>query len=142
MGVIRTSFLISAVLVMLPSPPESRDSKPADKQVASATQFVGAALNSVADLDSFCVDHEGVCGTTGYLFERLELKARYNLALLYGWASADLIQTSPLANQANADPILTGSASKLSGRTGASRNTLRLDDLIPAWRGPQISRES
>jgi hypothetical protein len=68
---------------------------------------------------------------------RLEAKALYNIGLLYGWAKSDLAGTvSPLANQANADPIFTGSATKLSG----PKNTLRLDDLIPAWRGPQSSK--
>jgi hypothetical protein len=38
------------------------------------------------------------------------------------------------------DPIMTGSAIRLAAQRGdASHNTLRIDDLIPSWRGPAKS---
>lgn len=145
MGAIRTSILVLAIAVMLPSPPESRQKPHAQTaETAPATEFVGAAIDAVVDLEPFCAQQEGVCVTAGYLFGRLEAKARYNIGLLYDWARSDHVGgvSSPLANQANADPILTGSATRPSRRTGASHNTLRVDDLIPAWRGPQGSTKS
>jgi hypothetical protein len=145
MGVIRTSLLVLAIAVMLPSPPESRQKPHAQRaEAAPATEFVGAAIGAVVDLDPFCARQEGVCVTAGYLFGRLEAKAWYNIGLLYDWARSDHVGgvTSPLANQANADAIMTGSATRLPRRTGASHNTLRVDDLIPAWRGPRQSTKS
>jgi hypothetical protein len=143
MGIIRTSLLIMAVAVMLPSPPEIRQLYSQKKtEVAPTTHAVGTALNSVVDLKPICAKQEDVCDTAGYLLERLEAKARYNFGLLYDWARSDGAEAaSPLANQASADPILTGSAAKVSSRKTSSHNTLRLDDLIPAWRGPGQSTE-
>jgi hypothetical protein len=143
MGIIRTSLLVLAVAIMLPSPPEVRPHAQS-AQTAPATEFVGAAIEAVVDLDPFCAPREEVCETAGYLLGRLEAKARYNIELLYDWASSDHAgeAASPMANQAYADSIMTESASRLLGRKSASHNTLRLDDLIPAWRGPPGSTKS
>src|SRR5688572_20784865 len=125
MGVIRTSLLVLAVAVMLPSPPESRQKPHSQKaETAPATEFVGAAIDAVVDLEPFCARQEGVCVTAGYLLGRLEAKAWYNIGLLYDWARSDQVGggSSPLANQANADPIVTGSATRLFRRTGTSHN--------------------
>jgi hypothetical protein len=139
MGIVRTSLLVMAVVVMLPSPPEIRQLYSQKKsEVAPTTHLVGTAINAVVDLNPICAKQEGVCDTAGYLLGRLEAKARYNIGLLYDWARSDPAHdlASPLANQASADPIRTGSATKVSGGTQGPHNTLRLDDLIPAWRGP------
>jgi hypothetical protein len=137
MSVIRTSLLVLAIAVMLPSPPETHEPKLTKQNNAPTATLVGTAIDSVVDLEPICAGQETVCVTAGYLLGRLEAKALYNIGLLYGWAKSDLAGTvSPLANQANADPIFTGSATKLSG----PKNTLRLDDLIPAWRGPRSSK--
>jgi hypothetical protein len=130
MGVIRTSMLVLAVAVMLPSPPENRQ---------AGTQIVKSAIHAMSDLGVFCTG-EGVCTTAEYVLGRIEAKARYNLNLLYAWASQPAEAFTPLANQASADPLTTGSATRLAaGKAEASQNTLRIDDLIPSWRGPSGS---
>jgi hypothetical protein len=143
MGAIRTTLLVLAIAAMLPSPPEEREAQSGPKAKADARDtYVGAAVDTVADLVPFCGQHEIVCGTARYLLARIEVKARYNFDLLYDWARSEHVgaRLPPLANQAKADPIPTGTAARLSERVKGPRNTLRLDDLIPAWRGPGASQ--
>jgi hypothetical protein len=137
MRAIRIFLLLIAIAALLPSPPYSRQARM--KAPAPGT-YVGQALDGVVDLDPFCAERESVCTTAGYLVGKLEAKALYNIGLLYSWAKSEHAgQVSPLANQAAADPMTTGSSSKLFRQSKSSHNTLRLDDLIPAWRGPEAS---
>ena len=61
------------------------------------------------------------------------------MRLLYDWASESSGEpvASPLGNQAGADPMTTG-ATQMAAADGKpeSQSTLRLDDVIPAWRAP------
>lgn len=130
MGAIRTSVLVMAVAVMLPSPPESGQ---------SGSLLVHSAIRAMSNLGVLCTG-KNECTTAEYVLGRIEAKARYNLTLLYAWASHPEEDLAPTANQAGVDPIMTGSAIRLAARRGdAAHNTLRIDDLIPSWRGPAKS---
>jgi hypothetical protein len=130
MGAIRTSVLVMAVAVMLPSPPESGQ---------SGSLLVHSAIRAMSNLGVLCTG-KNECTTAEYVLGRIEAKARYNLTLLYAWASHPEEDLAPTANQARVDPIMTGSAIRLAAQRGdASHNTLRIDDLIPSWRGPAKS---
>jgi hypothetical protein len=99
--------------------------------------IVGAALETLVDLDPLCEGREGVCTTAGYLIGRVEAKALYNIGLLYGWARSEHIgrEVSPLGNQADAGGTASRRATMVSDGK-RPQNTLRLDDFIPEWRGP------
>jgi hypothetical protein len=128
MGAIRTSMLVLAVAVMLPSPPENRQ---------SGSLLVHSAIRAMSNLGVLCTGKDE-CTAAEYVLGRIEAKARYNLNLLYAWASHPEEELAPIANQARADPIMTGSAMRLAAhKADASQNTLRIDDLIPSWRGPR-----
>jgi hypothetical protein len=137
MRAIRIFLLLLAMAALLPSPPSSKQARVKEPEPGS---YVGQALDGIVDFEPFCAERENVCSTAGYLVSKLEAKALYNIGLLYDWAKSDHAgQVSPLKNQASADPIRTGSTGKLFGQNKSSHNTLRLDDLIPAWRGPKAS---
>jgi hypothetical protein len=131
MGAIRTSMLVMAVAVMLPSPPESGQ---------SGSLLVHSAIRAMSNLGVLCTGKDE-CTTAEYVLGRIEAKARYNLILLHAWARHPEENLAPIANQARADPIMTGSAIRLASQRGdaAPQNTLRIDDLIPSWRGPAKS---
>ena len=130
MGAIRSSLLVMAVAVMLPSPPQSGQ---------SGSLLVHSAIRAMSNLGVLCTG-KNECTTAEYVLGRIEAKARYNLTLLYAWASHPEGDLPPIANQAGVDPIMTGSAIRLAAQRGdASQNTLRIDDLIPSWRGPAKS---
>jgi hypothetical protein len=131
MGAIRTSMLVMAVAVMLPSPPESGQ---------SGSLLVHSAIRTMSNLGVLCTGKDE-CTTAEYVLGRIEAKARYNLNLLYAWASHPEEKLAPIANQASVDPMMTGSATRLAGdKADASQNTLRIDDLIPSWRGPSQAK--
>ncbi len=131
MGAIRTSMLVLAVAVMLPSPPENRQ---------SGSLLVHSAIRAMSNFGVLCTGKDE-CTTAEYVLGRIEAKARYNLNLLYAWASHPEEDLAPIANQARVDPIITGSAMRLAtGKGDASQNTLRIDDLIPSWRGPSQAK--
>lgn len=139
MGAVRTTLLVFAIVAMLPSPPEEEVAGGFGAKNARPATYAGAAIGDVFNLDPICTGREGVCKTAGYLIGRLEAKARYNFDLLYAWARSEYAGggPAPFANQAQSDPIATGTISRFSQWMQPEQNTLRLDDLIPAWRGPQ-----
>jgi hypothetical protein len=132
MRVIWTVFLVLAVAVMLPSPPKSPKHQAAT-QAQPTNTYVGQAIDTIVDLEPLCEKQEGVCTTATYLIGQVEAKALYNIGLLYEWARSEHVgvDASPLGNQAEARGL---KPTKVSGRNLG--NTLKLDDLIPRWRGP------
>jgi hypothetical protein len=134
MRIIPMVLLLVAIAAMLPSPPESRKHKAQIKPQPQET-LVGSAIGTVVDLDPLCARQEGVCTTAAYVLKHVEDKALYNIGLLYEWARSEHvdIDPSPLGNQALLNSL---KPTKVARRQSAG-NTLRLDDLLPRWRGPQ-----
>ena len=143
MRIIRTIVVLSGITAFMPSPPE--DAGQAGQNVAKSngadTGYFQVATNTFSDLAAFCMRQPRVCETAGFVAHKLELKAKYGVRLIYDWANE--ANTSPssalqpdLAN--GSDPIETGTMKLASTKQQplASQSTLRLDDLIPVWRGP------
>lgn len=129
MRIIRTIILLGAAAIFLPSPPQDRPDLTADQP--SATEFLSAALSTVADLGDFCSRQAAVCDTAHYLAATLEGKARYSIELLYQ------------RSQESKGTALTQQASDDDQGQAASpgQNTLRLEDLIPEWRAPKSRQQ-
>lgn len=143
MRIIKTFFFLAAVAVLAPSPPDDQIASliEASRQEPSAFQMVSAAGQTFADLGSFCARQPGVCETAQYVAVRLEAKAKYSVRLLYNWANEASTGTGGLVHPTQADgadSLVTGSTMKLASADSApsSQNTLKLEDLIPEWRGP------
>ncbi len=47
---------------------------------------------------------------------------------------------SDLLNSSSADPLITGSTTKIAD-ADTGTNTLRIEDILPDWRGPEPSRQ-
>lgn len=140
MRIFRTIILLTGVAVLLPSPPEG-ESQAATGQTAAqdVPGLVETAAQTVSDVAGFCLRQPGVCETAGYLASKAEAKAKYSVRLIYEWASESSAgPEAPVpAEEAKSDPISTGSmsfAEMTAARSGQS--TLRIEDLIPEWRGP------
>jgi hypothetical protein len=130
MGIIRPAILIVAATLLLPSPPDQPRQQLAGAE-PSVPEVVGSTFRTIGDIGSFCGRQAQVCDTAGRLLERMEAKARYNFLLLYDWAHSDPARNDerPLRYEANADPVLTGTASALPEADG-SQSTLTPQDLI------------
>ena len=121
--------------MLIPSPPEG------DPSVAGGPltpAMLGAAFSAVADMRGFCGRQPGVCETAGFVAGKLEAKAKHGVKIIYEWANEGTGDPvfGPVEADAAAD-IQTGSTSAADGP--AAQTTLKLDDLIPDWRGPEAS---
>ena len=147
MRIIRTIIVLSGVAAFMPSAPE--DVNHAAPSVASIdnsdTGYLEVATNAFSDLASFCARQPGVCETAGFVAHKLELKAKYGVRLIYDWASEASTSSAVQPEIANSsDPIETGSMKLASAKKlpKNSQSTLRLNDLIPVWRGPASAKTS
>lgn len=138
MRVLRTIFLLAVAAFFIPSPPEDRLGMSAQNgDDPPATEFLAAAVSTVADLGDFCSRQASVCETAHYLAVKLEGKAKYSIELLYEWANEANGAAMPIQAH-DSDSVATGSFAAASGEAEIpGQNTLRLEDLIPDWRAPK-----
>jgi Family of unknown function (DUF5330) len=148
MKIFRTIILLSGLAVFMPSPPENEATpqSAAFDDAKSSLALLSAATNAVSDLGSFCARQENVCETAQYVAHRLEVKAKYSAKLLYEWANEATVekQVGLVKNTAmKTDPLQT-SGFTVAEMTDASQSqsTLRLEDIIPTWRGPILPKNS
>lgn len=144
MRIFRTLLLLTGVTVFLPSPPDDLSQGAAQPTpMVSTPSLIGSATMAVADVAAFCTRQPGVCQTAGNVAAHLEAKAKYNVRLLYEWANEPGSETAaPAPVAADADPMSTGSSTVIHKRELASQSTLKLEDLIPPWRGPVATKKS
>jgi hypothetical protein len=147
MRIFRTLILLGAAGLFLPSPPEDPAARQAEAEGPSAFEMMSSAGATAADAATFCSRQPEVCGVAGYLAGQMERKLLYSASLLWGWAweeeapgnaadgSGGLISISVAGDVPEPDP------SGASGSTPKGRSTLRLDDLIPEWRGPSSKKD-
>jgi Family of unknown function (DUF5330) len=112
MGMLRTTFILGAILFAMPSPPQ--DPVAADQAVpVSSVAYVAAAAEAFGDVKNFCARKPFVCETAGSLMSKVERKAKYSAKLIYEWANeATGEQTAAALPQdvaALVDQIETGS---------------------------------
>lgn len=132
MRIFRTLILIGGIGFLLPSPPD--DATGSRAEATPVASYIASASSTVADMAGFCARQPHVCETAGAMARTFEAKAKYGVILLYEWASKsnDAANGLPLGHQAlGADSIATGTVTAAS-----SPSTLRVEDLIPEWRGP------
>lgn len=146
MRIFRTIIVLSGITALVPSPPEEMNQVRQNVAVTD-TGYFEVATNTFSDLASFCQRQPGVCETAGFVAHKLELKAKYGVRLIYDWANeANTVPSSALQPDIadGSDPIKTGSTKLASAKQPplASQSTLRLEDLIPVWRGPVSAKIS
>lgn len=139
------------------------------KTAVSATETIGAAVSAVGDIADLCNRQPAICETGSAAWQVFQSKARYGVSVLYDWAQGedspadavdgtkDIQVRAPTkdkgdgTNQAPykisfaADPFTTGSTAVarpyivVAAKKQKSQNTLKLEDLIPQWKGPRAT---
>lgn len=144
MRLIRTILLLGGAGVMMPSPPdELPDVTQARAEEVSTLQMVSSAGSAFSDVAGFCARQPEVCQTAAYVAGRFEAKAKYSVKLLYDWASDASSDPEVPRTFQEVDSLQTGStevASAVIGK-GQGQSTLRIEDLIPEWRGPAAAKK-
>lgn len=138
MRIFRTLFILTAAVLLIPSPPD--DGRVEAATAPSTPEMLGAAFSTVADLRGFCARQPGVCDTAGFVAGTLEAKAKHGAKLIYEWANDGT--AAPLEGEdlaVSVDAIQTGSTTKAGAvePREPKQTTLTLEDLIPEWRGPK-----
>ena len=127
----------------MPSPPEEvaigNDGVVA--QQVSTLEVLSSASSAVTDVAGFCTRQPEVCNTAAYMAGKLEAKAKYTVKLIFEWASESTSDPAlPAQSQeaAKADLLTTGTivAAAAAEPEPTSQSTLKLQDVIPKWRGP------
>jgi hypothetical protein len=149
MRLIRTIVVLSGLAAIIPSPPEeaSLTADNAAGATASDNGYFEVATNTFSDLAAFCGRQPGVCETAGFVAHKLELKAKYGVRLIYEWANeANTVPSAALRPETaqSDDPIMTGSTNVAEAKPSSkpTQSTLRLEDMIPVWRGPVNAKTS
>ena len=139
MGLIRKAIFVSGLVFAMPSAPATMQAGQTAMVMpdSSSWAYIAAAADTVADLKGFCDRKPQVCTTAQYIAGSMEGKAKYGAKLLYEWAneSAKGQTAVVLENMAAGEPNTSVVAkTKLRG-TIAENSTLKIEDLVPAWRG-------
>ena len=134
-------------------------------------QLVSVAIGTFTDVSSFCERQALTCKAMGDVAAIAQAKARYSIRLAYEWANgtdpagqsapSDALPVSDTRNKLNAtsvpdapqeqdisdflrssslDLLVTGSTRKFA-EADSGTNTLRIEDLLPDWRGPEQTRQ-
>lgn len=146
MRIIRTLILLGAAGLFLPSPPEDLSAPRTEPEGPSAFEMMSSAGATAADAATFCSRQPDVCAVGGYLAGKLERKLLYSASLLWGWAWED--KPSALAADETGGRVaihvegdVPEPAAAAASEGAQGRSTLRLDDLIPEWRGPSANKD-
>jgi len=135
-------------------------------------QLVSVAIGTFTDVSSFCERQALTCKAMGDVADIAQAKVRYSIRLAYEWAngtesaghpvSNDALPVSDTRNKLNStavpdapggqdisdllrssslDLLVTGSTRQIA-EADSGTNTLRIEDLLPDWRGPEPTRQS
>lgn len=142
MFIIRAAFWLLVVAVLIPTgrPAEQNVTQTTTQQI-SAHDALYAAYTTAGDVSTFCSRNPDVCATGALALGVLEHRARNGLRTMYDWAASAAGQGPEAGNDATASRIHTGSTRKVANNGTRSQNTLRIDDIIPEWSGPDSTGE-
>ncbi len=121
---VRAAFWIFLILLLMPT----NDKEKLD--------FYTAAGRTVSDLGSFCDRNPQVCEKTAALFETIIHKMRTAAEILEDMVRSTGPGGNPRERRRDADMQGVSSTGAISSTAAVSQQTLRPDDLQPAWRGP------
>ncbi|MBL8905868.1 MAG: DUF5330 domain-containing protein [Rhizobiales bacterium] len=138
MRIVRTIMLLSAIVILMPSPPESakKDVGLVVANDVSAPEIFVAATRAASDIGGFCAREPQVCTTAAYVMEMLEAKAKYSVRLIYDWANEASSGDAAAPVRADGVDHLVTSSTKVAADEPMSQTTLKIEDRIPAWRAP------
>ena len=118
MFLIRTAFWMGVVVLLLPT----------DKQ--QQTKLVDTASTAIERLTTFCDRNQQTCAKGAELWAVAKTKAEFGVRM-----AIDLINER--GNKGPNEGVRAAATQAPAGRLQPTRDTLRPDDLKPAWRGSQ-----
>lgn len=120
MRIIRVIVILGGLAIVLPLPPAPDGGGAADPEPDPG--LLERAATGLTGATGLCDDLRLACSLTAMAAARLDARLAYSAALLQRLAQ-DALRGTPQTETATA-------------RRMADPATLRLDDMLPAWRGP------
>jgi len=153
MFIIRTAFWITAAAFILPlgegSSVKGENGAAIQKQEISTLEALHAAQGTVSDFTSFCDRQPQVCETGTKALLAVRETAKYGMKKAYEWVNKEesqslaprQIDAQKVSLDMSTRIVVAESSSETTGsvKTRSSQNTLRQDDLAPAWGGPIVN---
>ena len=150
MGILRTAFWVSAVIILLPAGNDNSPGggKPGAMANVTAQEMVVAASSTAGDVSEFCTRQPGVCDTGSAMFRLFEAKAKNGVQLIYHWASnTNLVAPATAGGSGKPGDLMANNdldhlIGEVSLKTAAQKapagadNTLKLEDVLPDWSSP------
>lgn len=154
MFILRTLFWLGVIILLLPAGKSEDQVSPTALSQAPALstgQALTAAYSTVNDLSGFCHRNPDACAVGSAALSAAEEKAKSGVRLIYRWATGEpAARTSAEPDQRPArgallsssgaafdDGDVTGAVTVVAGNTNNGRNTLKIEDIIPDWSGPE-----
>lgn len=128
---IKCAFWLTLVLLVLPVPDEQRPTHVAQVSTGEAVSALTAALN---DVRGFCQRNPDACATGATAMQGLGYKAQAGARMLHDFISEQL-------GEPTQRPAATGATESRPAASNGGTDTLTPQDLQPAWRGPESTRE-
>ena len=140
MFLIRTLFWLCVIILLLPAedPPASVQPAVQTHGGVGAANVIDAARTTFNDITSICERSPQVCDTGQAAFDTFLRKAAYGATLVMELVSGGERPAAMPAERQASHPEAQGSYEPAS--QGIWRNTLRPDDMAPAWNAPAMDR--
>ena len=144
MFILRTAFWLSLVILLLPAedPPAGAQDAAYSGEGLTASNVISAAQTTINDISGICTRSPDVCEVGGAALDVFVRKAKYGANRVMEMLSDEpaagemkAIPAAPVERQATADdPEML--------KTPASQNTLKPEDMEPAWKAPASDRNA
>jgi Family of unknown function (DUF5330) len=136
---LRMTFWLGVVLVLLPSGSAQRATQSGD---VSTPEAISAASATVSDLRGFCTRQPDACTVGSQVAVSLGYRAQAGAKMLYDFLTEAMAPKDTGALAHGTGP--RGSTAKVEPVKSAppSQNTLTPADLAPAWRAPQPPKDA
>jgi hypothetical protein len=124
---VRMTFWLGVVLILLPS----GGSQPVPKSQVGVGDAFSAAKAAMSDMQQFCGRQPQVCEVSSQTAVTLGQRAQAGAKILYEFLQEQFGNDEPASTVQSTGTVPPSSSAK------PSQHTLRPDDLLPPWQGPQ-----
>ena len=131
---LRMTFWLSVVLVLLPSGGSKQQTASATGSELRAGEAVSAATATFSDMRNFCSRQPEACAVGSQAAVAFGQRAQAGAKMVYDMISE---RAAPRETGSIADKAKPYDKSAASARDKSLHNTLTAADLAPPWRGPR-----
>jgi len=137
---LRMTFWLGVVLVLLPTGAAPRSPSAAD---VNASEAISAASATVGDMRGFCTRQPDACTVGSQVATTIGYKAQAGAKMLYDVLTEALAprETGTVSNPPSRHVAGATTVPERNSVERTSQSTLTPADLAPSWRGPLLRKD-